>query len=302
LTEGGFLSTVGGAFDLCQSDTYQGLQRLALCGYHREGVEMVAQTDKEKVNDIVYRFDSLSISFRDLIRSPKGGRNPEQIRSVLDVLQSFKGDRPVRVFTTDGIRDFCLSLDPVNIQRGWQLLYQWWGLWLKIPEVPYNTQKIQEEKSRGRILIFVADQLSDVPALRILTDIFPSTTSWHEFCPEATNRDVVIDPIMSGWMFIESSLDTPYLNTTEATLREILAKQGAIGYGLTVYAVFSQFCKIIHGSYPDIDAQARLLGSFFRGRVIFAGFLTLPDGWGWQLISPGSGGASNRLGGRSATV
>jgi hypothetical protein len=260
---------------------------------------MAAQTGEEKAYavNVIYRLDGLTISFKELVRSPDSGRNPEQVEQVLDALQYFKENRPFKVALTETIKDLCLSLDPIKIQQGWQQLYQKWQLSIEIPAVPYDTKRIQEEKEeRGRVLVFALKTLTDKEGLITLGKLFPAMGSWST----KPGSSVVVEPVLFGWMFVESSLDAPNRNTTEPELREVFAKQNAKGYGLPVYIIFGQFCKEVFGSYPDINTWSRLLGSSRGGGVLSADFhsdgsLSVDRG-----LNPEN--SHGNVGGRSAVV
>jgi len=239
----------------------------------------------------------LLLGFADivkLIRDDK--RTAEQLQPLKDAIQAVIDGRSVQVVFTETIKDLCLSSDPAKIRQGWQQLYQQWQLSLEIPEVPYGTKRIQVEKKRGRILIFVWETLADKAGLPTLGRLFPKMNSW------ATKADsgITVDSVLSGWMFVKSSLDAPDRNTTEAGLRDAFTKQNATGLTLNAYIIFGQFCREVFGSYPDIKTWSRLLGSSYGGDLVSARF----NSDGFLRVDPrlSPEDAYDRVGGRSAAV
>ena len=106
---------------------------------------------------------------------------------------------------------------------------------------------------------------------------------------------------LSGWLFVEASLECPNRNTDQKRLEEVFQSQEAKGLTLLSYLIFGRYCKETHDRYPDLENWGRLLGSSENGRVLGASF----SSDGGPGVSNGffnPSGVGQELGGRSAVV
>lgn len=230
-----------------------------------------------------------------------GTRTVEELMPLEEAIQAVIERKPFQIVlepNVESLKDLAASLNPAEIYRAWVQLYAKWGIQHSVPEVPYTKERIQREKGRGRILIYLAPELSSTSALVELGKLFPEMQSWA--VSGDSNAQKIATKDRSGWMFVEQAFNMPNFNTTEDDLRKIFSKQNAEGMSLNCYIIFGQFCKEVFGEYPDVPGYVRLLGSSCDGSVLLANFdqvgnLEVNCNWSPDL---------NRLilGGRSVTV
>jgi hypothetical protein len=130
-----------------------------------------------------------------------------------------------------------------------------------IPEFPQTSQEIQERAKNGQMAIFVPDEFSLIDSGKM----FPEMDSWSV----AEGNSVKNKINQSGWLWVESSIDSPNKNTSERQLKDIFGKAGRQGQSLRTYIVGSQISKLLTGKYFDEGSNwSRLLNSFVGDNMV----------------------------------
>ena len=134
-----------------------------------------------------------------------------------------------------------------------------------VSEFPLKSEEIEERTKNGQMAIFVPAEVSRVDLGRV----FPKMESWA-----VAEGNSVVDRISnSGWLWIESSIDTPNRNTTEKQLEDIFKKVKKQGQSLRTYIIGGQISKLLTDKYFDEGSNwSRLLGSCVRNRVLCPDF------------------------------
>jgi len=123
-----------------------------------------------------------------------------------------------------------------------------------VSDFSQTSQEIQERAKNGQMAIFVPDGVS----LTDLGKMFPEMDS--RVVAEGNSVENKISG--SGWLWIESSIDSPNKNTSEEQLKDIFKKVDRQGQSLRTYIVGSQISKLLTGKYFDEGSNwSRLLNS-----------------------------------------
>lgn len=134
-----------------------------------------------------------------------------------------------------------------------------------VSEFPLKSQEIKERTKNGQMAIFVPAEVSRVG----LGKMFPKMGSWA-----VAEGNSVVDVVNnSGWLWIESSIDAPNINTTEKQLKDIFKKTKRQGQSLRTYIIGGQISKLLTDKYFDQGLTwSRLPGSCGRGGILRSGF------------------------------
>ena len=162
--------------------------------------------------------------------------------------------------------------DPSNPEKLTQFMSAFWqeagqriGKSYTVEAFPLTSKELKERKERGEMAISVPQGISRVD----LGKMFPKMGSWS--VEEGNSAKDIKDNFDCLW--IESAVDAPNLNTTEAMLDEIAREKGKDGQSLRSYIIGAQISKVLVGKYFDEGAtSSRLPGSRDGGRVLSASF------------------------------
>lgn len=170
------------------------------------------------------------------------------------------------------------------------------GQTYEVTPCPYTSKELADLEHQGRRVGYLPPQLATQQNRHLLGEMFPGMRS------DSVQEDnpVTNDENPSGWFDYETSIDAPYLNTTEPQLRETVAKEGREPLTLNQYIIASLDSELLTEQYLDEGATAARLGSRHGGRVVSAYFDQdghLSVGWGLE-----PGGHYQWVGGRSSGV
>lgn len=226
-------------------------------------------------SEIATLIEWLCLTFATIIKLVRDGkRSEEDLAPLKTTMQAVIGGKSFQVVfepSSKSFKDLATSLDPVGIHSAWVQLYAKWSIQHSVPEVPFTAKQIRAKKDHGRVLIYLAPELSSTEALAELGKLFPRMQSWSVSGDDNAKKIKNVTDL-SGWLFVEQALNMPNPNTTEDGLRKIFSQQNAKGMTVNTYIIFGQFCKEVFGKYPDIPGYVRLLGSSFDGGVLIASF------------------------------
>lgn len=195
-----------------------------------------------------------------------------------------------------------------TIMRLWQTGYNVLGLRVgsnfEVSDLNYFQDEIDglAHMDPARKLVYVPDQLETTPeGLVYLSTMYPKMRAWVGK-PDADLLRVTHGSNKGGWVHVEAGWKTPYTDTTQSGLEGELTKLNKeypayvwTGQRLATYEIGSQDSRGLTRHHFDEQGWVRLLGSFFDGRVLFAGFNVggeLDFGWGWDPLhrNPDLGG------------
>lgn len=203
----------------------------------------------------------LVITFATIIKLIRDGKRSEQdlelLKTAMQAIIDGKCKFTFLILNSKALKGLATSLDPIKIHLAWAQLYERWSIGYPVEPVSYDSNRIKIERGRGRILIYLAPELSTEEALIELNKLFPEAEIMKEMMRRTKNIGG-----QCGWMFVERTLKMPNTNTTQTDLELIFTNQCAKGMTLNTYVVFGQFCKEIFSRYPDTGGRVRLLGSF----------------------------------------
>lgn len=161
------------------------------------------------------------------------------------------------------------------ITSHWQTLWKVWGervnLSLDIPPCDRTEEEVKQLEEEGRKLIYVPQQLSVQKDRHLLGQIFPKMSSYSV----EENNPIGNETNAFGWLDIETSIDSPNVNSTEEELKQLFKSQKREGLDLNEYIIGSQHAKLTKGRYFDEGLTlSRLLSSRDEGRVVHAYFFS----------------------------
>lgn len=172
----------------------------------------------------------------------------------------------------------------------WQEAGQKIGKHYIVSKFPLKSKEIEERGKNSQIAIFVPEGVNRVD----LGKIFPRMKNWA-----VQEGNSVIDTINNfGWLWIESSVDAPNLNTTQGQLEGKFEKEKRQGQSLRTFIVGGQINKLLTDKYfNEGPTWSRLLGSC-SGSLVLGSFFDPVGGLDvYSLLDPE--GHSEHLGGRS---
>lgn len=167
---------------------------------------------------------------------------------------------------------------PDLVQRYWQARWGYLGkrvgLQLEIPDHRYYQDEIEglEHMSPKRKLAYGPDQFYQTPeGLVLLSVVHSKMRAWVDKPDTALSR-VTHSSNKGGWFHIESEWQTPFTNTAQADLNDVLKEIAEAnkpyiwkGQRLPIYIIGSQDSYDLVRHHFDENGLVRLLGSSAMG-------------------------------------
>lgn len=161
-----------------------------------------------------------------------------------------------------------------------------------VPECDRSASELKELKDQGRIVIY-----NPGLSLEKLIEIWPNYKNKKRFQLGAMDLSKIPQ---SGWLDIESSIESPYLDITEEQLEAYFWPKKKEGQTVTTYLIGSLLMKELTGRYFDeFNTFSRLTGTRYKDGSSVRAF-TQPDGtpiFNWEFNKDVT--HFPRLGGRS---
>jgi hypothetical protein len=171
---------------------------------------------------------------------------------------------------TDNRRDDSLTADESTTRQ--RALWDRWGdvigMRLHVPPCQFGPEEIAELNASGRALAYLPHEVATSRNRHLLAELFPRMRSWAAL----PDNLVANDEERTGWFDYDAAVDAPWLDTTEAALRQRIAADRRTLLNLNQYIVAAQTTFGLTGVYLDSRRTWSRLGATLDGRIVAARF------------------------------